>query len=265
MRRDWLAVISIMAAEWTDSSCVNYTSPFHLCIMHDCTQTDFGRVCFHLRHLNKSLLQQCRRLLSLPSPPYLTVVQHNVVMCDTNVGQHLLVMYLRINCALLTLEMRPFLLAKMQKKNIFQHWMLRLSHCSCAPAMILLAEEECETILEVLLLYSVNSWNCCYWNLQILLHYGTRGIDCGNDRYLPVTWTYLLLVITFTIYFPLSFNQPSFPELLQVRPVPEINFWELREQAFYKQDVLLVACLIVLRHLKTHLYIPVSKVIFIAS
>jgi len=90
VHHDWLAVINIMAPEWMDVSCVdytNYTSPFHLCNIHKCIQTDFGRLRFHLRHLNKSLLQQCHRL---PSLPYLTVVQQNVVVCDTNVGQQML-------------------------------------------------------------------------------------------------------------------------------------------------------------------------------
>ena len=52
VRCDWLAVENIMAAEWTDASCIdytNYTSPFYLCIIHDCTQTDFGRLHFRLR------------------------------------------------------------------------------------------------------------------------------------------------------------------------------------------------------------------------
>jgi len=44
-----------------------------------------GAYVFAYEQLNKSLLQQCRRLLSPPSPPYLTVVQQNVVVCDTNV------------------------------------------------------------------------------------------------------------------------------------------------------------------------------------
>jgi len=47
VRCDWLAVVNIMAAEWTDASCVyyaNYTSPFYLYIIYDCTQTDFGRL-----------------------------------------------------------------------------------------------------------------------------------------------------------------------------------------------------------------------------
>jgi len=55
-RCDWLAVVNIMAAEWTDASCVdytNYTSPFYLCIIHDCTQTDFGRLRFCLRAIKQ--------------------------------------------------------------------------------------------------------------------------------------------------------------------------------------------------------------------
>jgi len=71
---DWLAVVNIMAAKWTDASCVeytNYTLPFHLSIIYDCTQTILGAYVFTYEQLNKSLLQQRRRrLLSLPSPPY---------------------------------------------------------------------------------------------------------------------------------------------------------------------------------------------------
>jgi len=69
VRHDWLAVVNIMAAEWTDASCVdytNYTSTFHLCIIHECIQTDFGHLRFRLCHL---CLRQCRRLLSPPSQP----------------------------------------------------------------------------------------------------------------------------------------------------------------------------------------------------
>jgi len=53
---DWLAVLNIMVAEWMDASCVdytNYTSPFYLCIIHDCTQTDFGRLRFRLRAIKQ--------------------------------------------------------------------------------------------------------------------------------------------------------------------------------------------------------------------
>jgi len=53
---DWLAVVNIMAAECTDTSCVdytNYTSPFYLCIIHDCTQTDFGRLRFRLQAIKQ--------------------------------------------------------------------------------------------------------------------------------------------------------------------------------------------------------------------
>jgi len=49
---DWLAVANIMAAESMDVSCVdytNYTSPFYLYIIHDCTHTDFGHLRFPLR------------------------------------------------------------------------------------------------------------------------------------------------------------------------------------------------------------------------
>jgi len=75
VRCDWLAVVNIMAAECRDASYVdytNYTSPFYLCIINDCTQTDFGRYyVFAYKQLNKSLLQQRRhRLLSTTSPPY---------------------------------------------------------------------------------------------------------------------------------------------------------------------------------------------------
>ena len=62
-----------MTAEWTDASCVdytNYTSPFYLCIIHDCTHQISGAYIFAYEQLNKSLLQQHRhRLLSAPSPP----------------------------------------------------------------------------------------------------------------------------------------------------------------------------------------------------
>ena len=56
VRCDWLAVVNIMAAEWRDASCVdytNYTFAFYLCIIHDCTQTDFGRLRFRLQAIKQ--------------------------------------------------------------------------------------------------------------------------------------------------------------------------------------------------------------------
>jgi len=74
VRCDWLAVVNIKAAEWTDASCVdytNYTSPFYLCIIHDCTRTDFRRLRFRSRAIKQiTAAERRRRLLSPPSPPY---------------------------------------------------------------------------------------------------------------------------------------------------------------------------------------------------
>jgi len=89
VRCDWLAVVNIMVAERTDASCTdytNYTSPFYLCIMHDCTQTDIGRLRFRLRTNHC-----CRTSSSSAESRHLchTVVQQNVVVRDTNVGQQL--------------------------------------------------------------------------------------------------------------------------------------------------------------------------------
>ena len=56
VRCDWLTVVNIMAAEWTGASCVDYTnyaSPFYLCIIHNCTQTDFGHLRFRLRAIKQ--------------------------------------------------------------------------------------------------------------------------------------------------------------------------------------------------------------------
>ena len=52
VRCDWLAVVNIM----TQNGRMNltlYTSPFYLYIIHDCTETDFGRLRFHLRAIKQ--------------------------------------------------------------------------------------------------------------------------------------------------------------------------------------------------------------------
>ena len=56
VRCDWLAIVNIMAAEWTYASCVdytNYTSPFYLYIIHDCTRTDVGCLRFRLQAIKQ--------------------------------------------------------------------------------------------------------------------------------------------------------------------------------------------------------------------
>jgi len=99
VRCDWLAVVNIMAAECrpTDASCVdytNYTSPFYLCIIHDCTQTVFGRRCFHLRAI-KQITAAATSSSSAESPslPFCCPTKCCRVWhkCwPTNVGQQLL-------------------------------------------------------------------------------------------------------------------------------------------------------------------------------
>jgi len=90
VRCDWLAVVNIMTAEWTDASCAdytNYTSPFYFYSIHDCIQTVFGRLRFHLR-ATKQITAAATSSSSAESRHLChTVVQQNVVVCDTNVGQ----------------------------------------------------------------------------------------------------------------------------------------------------------------------------------
>jgi len=74
VRCDWLAIVNIMTQNGRMHLTVdytNYTSPFYLYIIHDCTQTDFGRLRFHLRAIKQiTAAARRRRLLSRPSPPY---------------------------------------------------------------------------------------------------------------------------------------------------------------------------------------------------
>ena len=107
MRCDWLAVINITVAEWTDASCVdytNYTSPFHLCIIHDCYQTDFGHLRFRLW-----AIKQTTAAATSPSAEFAIsaiLLSNKMLSCVTQmlpnkcwstiVGQHLLVMCLQL-------------------------------------------------------------------------------------------------------------------------------------------------------------------------
>jgi len=104
---DWLAVVNIMMAECTDASCVdytNYTSPFYLCIIHDCTQTDFGCLRFRLRAIKQitaAAMSSSSSAESANSPPYCRPtkccrVWHKCLPIITTVGQHLLVMCLQL-------------------------------------------------------------------------------------------------------------------------------------------------------------------------
>jgi len=107
MRCDWLAVVNIMAAEWTDASFVDYTMLPHFTFALFTTAPNqiLGTYAFAYE---QSLMQQRRRhLLSPPSPPYCVVVCDTNVgqqlfankCCPTTVGQHLLVVCLRLKCA----------------------------------------------------------------------------------------------------------------------------------------------------------------------
>jgi len=94
MRCDWLAVVNIMAAECTDASCVNhtnYTSPLYLGIIHDCTQTVFGRLLFRLQAI-KQITAAATSLSSAESAVSATLLS-NKMSCVT---QHLLVVCLRL-------------------------------------------------------------------------------------------------------------------------------------------------------------------------
>jgi len=100
VRCDWLAVVNIMAAECTDASCVdytNYTSPFYLCIIRGCTQTDFGRLCFCLQAI-KQITAAATSSSSAESVISAIMLSNKmlscVTVCGTNVGQHLLVVCL---------------------------------------------------------------------------------------------------------------------------------------------------------------------------
>ena len=86
VRCDWLAVVNIMAAKWTDASCVDYTnyaSPFYLCIIHNCTQTDFG----HLRSLLRAIKQitdaATSSSSSAESAVYAILLSNKMLLCVT--------------------------------------------------------------------------------------------------------------------------------------------------------------------------------------
>jgi len=111
VRCDWLAVVNIMAAEYTDASCVdytNYTSPFYLCIIHNCTQTVSGRLCFRLQAI-KQITAAATSSSSVESAVSATLLSNKMLSCVTkmlanncwpknvdHVGQHLLVVCLRL-------------------------------------------------------------------------------------------------------------------------------------------------------------------------
>jgi len=99
MHCDWLAVVNIMAAKWTDASCVdytNYTSPFYLCIFHDCTQTDFWHLRFRLRAI-KQITAAATSSSSAESAMSTILLSNKCWPRPTNVSQHLLVVCLRLN------------------------------------------------------------------------------------------------------------------------------------------------------------------------
>ena len=87
MRRDWLAVVNIMAAECTDASCVdytNYTSPFYLYIIHDCTRTDFGRLRFRLQAI-KQITAAATSSSSAESAVSAILLSNKMLSCVTQI------------------------------------------------------------------------------------------------------------------------------------------------------------------------------------
>jgi len=87
MRYDWLAVVNIMAAEWRDASCVdytNYTFAFYLCIIHDCTQTDFGRLRFRLQAI-KQVTAAATSSSSAESAASAILLSNKMLSCVTQV------------------------------------------------------------------------------------------------------------------------------------------------------------------------------------
>jgi len=153
MRCDWLAIVNMVELR---SDYTNYTSPFYLCIIHDCTQTDFGRLRFRLRAITEITAEQRRRrLLSRPSPPY---------CCPTFVGQHLFVVCLRLNVwsqqeGLVAILSDPKHWASWQKKKYYimlscsaYGWMQKCS----------MACFKCETASDLLLTSYYNATTPCF-------------------------------------------------------------------------------------------------------
>ena len=106
VRCDWLAVVNNMAAECTDASCVdyaNYTSPFYLCIIQDCTQTVFGRL-QAVKQITAAATSSSSAEFTVSSILLSNKMLSFVTQMFANniVGQHFLVVCLRLNIYLLT-------------------------------------------------------------------------------------------------------------------------------------------------------------------
>jgi len=87
---DWLAVVNIMAASCVDYT--NYTSPFYLCIIHDCTQTGFGRLRFRLQTI-KQITVAATSSSSAESTVSAILLANKMLSCVTQtliVGQQML-------------------------------------------------------------------------------------------------------------------------------------------------------------------------------